>query len=128
MNIFKDCPNCGKIWPSRPEFLSDPDVTLSGYQAHFIELRTGLFLFNHTCRSTLALHLNDFIDLYNGPVFSSHKLAPADCPRFCLNHRELRPCPVKCDCHFVREIIQILKDWPKRGEEDLDLVVEENKA
>ena len=128
MSIFKDCPNCGKIWQGRIDFLTDPDVAISGYQAHLIELRTGLFLFNHSCRATLALQVDDFIDLHDGPVFSSRKAAPADCPRYCLDHTELRPCPVQCDCHFVREIIQTLKNWPKRAEGDLDPAEEEKEA
>ena len=114
MKIFKNCPTCKKVWQTRDEFLGDPEIELTGYQAHFQELRTGLFLFNHNCRATLAMNLEDFIDLCDGPIFSSHKVAPADCPRYCLNQRELRPCPVECDCHYVRDLIQILKNWSKR--------------
>jgi hypothetical protein len=66
-SCFKVCTVCGRAWPDRQSFLSDPDITVGGYQVHFKELELGFFLFNHeTCRNTLAAPVADFRDLYDG--------------------------------------------------------------
>ena len=41
-----------------------------------------------------------------------------ECPEFCLHKSELRPCPAKCECAYVREIIQVIKDWPKKKRDE----------
>lgn len=35
------------------------------------------------------------------------------CSDYCLNKDDLRPCPVECECAYVREVIQIIKHWTK---------------
>ncbi len=40
-----------------------------GYQVDFDELKAGLFLFTHSCGTTLSVCAGDFQDLYNGPIF-----------------------------------------------------------
>ena len=111
---FKICPSCGTNWKSREDFLSDPDIDLVGYQVHFEELTAGLFLFNHLCKTTMSILAADFIDLYNGPVFSERANATEACEELCLNDDELEPCHAKCECAYVREILQIIRKWPKR--------------
>jgi hypothetical protein len=39
----------------------------------------------------------------------------AECPEFCLHRSKLNPCPAKCECAYIREIIQAIKNWPKAG-------------
>lgn len=114
MDFFKNCPNCEKVWLTRQHFLEDPEIKFVGYQAHFKELTLGLFLFNHHCRATLALHVKEFIDLTDEPVFTEQAQSPEDCPKYCLNETEMRPCPVKCECRYIREIIQVFHNWPKQ--------------
>jgi hypothetical protein len=89
-----------------------------GYQVNFPELEGGFFLFNHTCGTSLGLMAGDFRGLYEGPVFSERATGTTECPEYCLHKSELRPCPAKCECAYVREIIQVIKDWPKRDSKD----------
>jgi hypothetical protein len=113
---FKKCTLCANIWPDRDEFLGDPSVDLVGYQAFFDgDLELGLFLFNHLeCETTLAIRAEEFTDLYDGPVFSE-RLADTDrCAEHCMNRCDLQPCPNECECAYVREVVQIVKSWPKR--------------
>jgi len=111
--VFKQCPLCGFRWESRSAFLSDPGLTLIGYQACFSELKAGSFLFNHACEGTLGLRVEVFADLYEGPVWAERQTGTRACPQYCLHEGELARCPMHCECAFVREIIQILRTWPK---------------
>jgi hypothetical protein len=111
--IFKKCPNCGFEWISRDYLLRDPNIEIIGYQVHFEELTAGIFLFNHSCRTTLGILAGDFKDLYKGPILGVRATGSKECPSYCMHQNELRPCPAECECAYVREIIQIIKNWPK---------------
>jgi hypothetical protein len=111
--VFKECPLCGFTWGSRDEFLSDPDVEIVGYQAHFEELTAGYLVFNHACETSMAVMVGQFRDLYDGPVFEEQKTGSEECLGYCLQEGELRGCPIQCECAFVREIIQLVQSWPK---------------
>ena len=110
---FKRCTSCSTAWRTREAFLSDPDVELVGYQAQFEDLKAGLLLFNHVCQTTLAIEAVCFRDLYSGPVFLEHAANRDGCPRYCQHEGDLRPCPVHCECAYVREILQIVRNWKK---------------
>jgi len=86
---------------------------LIGYQSDFKELEAGLFLFNHSCKGTLAIEAGEFADLYDGPIFSGRAIGSYECPDYCRRKDKLKPCTVKCECAYVREIMQIVKDWAK---------------
>jgi hypothetical protein len=112
---YQDCPVCGAGWRSRDEFLSDPDIQVSGYQVNFDNLRLGFFLFNHmTCRNTLGAKASDFLDLHDGPVYEQNLRGGRECPGYCLHQSELRPCTARCECAFVRDVLDRLRRWPKR--------------
>ena len=111
---FKQCTCCPAKWQTREDFLSDPGVELIGYQAHFDDLQTGLLLFNHSCQTTMGIEVERFQDLYPGPVFQKRVQDKPCCPGFCLRQSDLRPCPERCECTFVREILQIVMKWKKR--------------
>ncbi|HKJ69319.1 MAG TPA: hypothetical protein VKA68_15270 [bacterium] len=111
---FKDCAACGMEWQTRQEFLEDPEITLVGYQAHFEELSAGLFLFNHCCGNTLALLIADFADFHSGSIFTEKKHNSDECPGYCLHEEDLQPCPIKCECSYIRDIMQMITRWPKR--------------
>lgn len=115
--FFKRCPMCGRLWESRDGFLSDPRIEIIGYQSCFKELTAGYFLFNHSCAGTLAVLVEKFADLYDGPVYQTRKTGTSECPRFCLHQEELAPCPARCECAFVREVIQVVRSWPKNPNE-----------
>lgn len=107
---FKACPGCGFKWHSRDDFLNDNNISFVGYQVNFKNLRTGIFLFNHSCKDTLALEVGAFEDLYDGPIYQERATGSDSCPGHCLREDILDPCPAKCECAFVREIIQILRN------------------
>ncbi|MEI8138881.1 MAG: hypothetical protein WCI03_03335 [bacterium] len=114
--MFKKCTCCGHHWGSREEFLSDPQVKLIGYQVNFDKLDTGYFLFNHLnqrCLTTLAMQTGFFRDLYQGEEYHERLTGTLKCPGHCLHNDNLKSCPVKCDCSFVREVMQIVLKWPK---------------
>ncbi|MBN1866035.1 hypothetical protein JW916_01965 [Candidatus Sumerlaeota bacterium] len=112
--VFKECPLCGHQWLSRSEFLSDSEVEILGYQVSYEDLNLGLLYFNHlVCRTTFTIEAGDFADLYEGEVFQESRAGTEDCPEYCHRIRELRPCPVECECAYVREIIQVIRSWNK---------------
>ncbi len=106
--FFKKCPACGASWRNRDDFMNDPEVELIGYQAHFEELSAGLFLFNHACNTTFSITVDKFADIYKGEIFQENRRDTQSCPGYCVKKSELRPCPAKCECSFVREIMQVL--------------------
>ena len=111
--MFKQCTKCKQIWQNRNAYLSDPEIHMIGYQVNFEDLQLGFFLFNHmSCATTLAIHAAQFIDLYEGPVYSQSKTGTDECDEHCLHKNDLEPCGSQCECAYVREIIQIVKSWP----------------
>jgi len=110
---FKKCPTCKYTWENQSDFLSDSNLELIGYQANFANPGAGIILFNHSCHSTIALKVKSVENLYDGPIFKKNA-AGDECPGFCLYKDNLEKCPVECECAFVREIIDIIKAWPKK--------------
>ncbi len=110
---FKTCTNCKEQWRSLEAFIQDPMIELVGYMPTFDDLQIGLILFNHGCGTTLACQVALFEHLYDGPVYQIKKTGEAECPGYCLNKTELSPCPTTCSCAYVRETLQIIKQWPK---------------
>ena len=106
--MFKICPLCKFEWKSRAAFLRDTSLRIVGYQANFTRLEEGLFLFNHSCGTTLAIPAGEFADLYDGPIFRVRREDASDCPEYCLNSSDLRRCPKACECAYVREILDML--------------------
>ena len=113
--MFKKCTSCGFEWQKRDDFLSDPNTKMIGYQVNFKDLELGWFLFNHEiCKTTLAIQAMHFADLHHGEVMHENMHGTTSCPTHCLNSRDLGICPVKCECNYVRNIIQDIKSWPKK--------------
>jgi hypothetical protein len=112
----KQCPCCGYVWRTREGLLADPGLALAGYQVNFDDLLLGFFLFSHlACGSTIAVPAGRFRDLYDGPVYEDRATGTQECPTYCLRKDELGPCPAKCECAYVREILQIVRHWPKEA-------------
>ncbi|MBI5558693.1 MAG: hypothetical protein HY885_13760 [Deltaproteobacteria bacterium] len=118
-NIFKACPSCGKKWQDYNQLLADPATCVIGYQVCFASLREGLFLFNHTCGTTLAIPVGALQHLYDGPLYQERLDNSEKCQGMCLNQHDTEPCPAKCECAYAREILQIVKGWPKAGHSHL---------
>lgn len=114
MGAFKTCPLCTQTWANRDRFLEDAQLELIGYQVDFEEVNLGLFLFNHhRCGTTLAIRSGLFADLYRGPRRSTCRAGSESCPGLCLRSWELEPCPADCECAWVREVLQVIRNWPK---------------
>lgn len=91
-------------------------IRLVGYQANFSNLVAGFFLFNHEtedCGTSLAIEAEKFTDLHSGPIFDTRMTGTAECPGYCANPEPLEPCTNKCECAYVRDVIQTVKKWPK---------------
>lgn len=112
--MFKICNKCGCQWETREKFLSDPDIEVVGYQVFFENLKIGLFLFNHSCHTTISVEADLLLDLYKGVFYPDRKpVADRKCPGRCLTDNILSPCSDECRCAFVSNILQILKQWDK---------------
>ncbi|MBL7115109.1 MAG: hypothetical protein ISS35_05030 [Kiritimatiellae bacterium] len=112
-STFKRCTMCKHHWSTQEDFLADPDLRLIGYQANFGHLSLGYFLFTHTCGTTIAVTVKSFENLHEGEIFTTRATGNAACPSYCVRQGSLEPCPVPCECAFVRDIIQIIKTWPR---------------
>jgi len=102
------------IWKTREDFLGDQNIEITGYQVDFEKIEKGFFLFNHhKCKTTLGIKTFEFKDLYNGPVFTERKTGSRECPSYCLYKENLDRCLARCACAYIRDIIQLIKCWPK---------------
>ncbi|MDD2237079.1 MAG: hypothetical protein PHG65_07730 [Kiritimatiellae bacterium] len=116
MNPFAQCSMCKTSWDTREQFISDPETEIIGYQPDFDNLLQGLLYFNHNktgCGTTLSFNVHQFSDIYSGPIYTEHKTGGAECPGFCLHEGNLEPCPAYCACAYVREVLQILRQYNK---------------
>jgi len=94
--------------------MSDPFVEITGYLVNFKELELGIFTFNHlTCRGTFAIKASLFTDLYDGKIYEQSLAGTENCLNYCLSKFELISCPEHCECAYVRDVIQQIKDFPK---------------
>jgi hypothetical protein len=88
-------------------------LRLIGYQVHFEELAAGLFLFDHSCGTSLAIEAKQFQDLYSGPIFTERLTGTEECEGRCLHENDLGPCRAKCECAYVRGVVQVILNWRK---------------
>ena len=89
---------------------------MNGYMAHYDDLHLGLFIFQHNlngCETAVAIQAGEFVDLYKGETFKENLKGTDTCPEYCSHKSVLEPCPAKCECAWVRDVIQIVKKWPK---------------
>lgn len=116
---FKTCPNCQAAWKTMDEFLSDTTLVMEGYQVHFEDLKGGLFLFTHrieNCYTTMAVPVKEFIPLSNRSMLELRRTRiPTGCSDLCMRQGALDPCPLSCECSWVREIMQKIREWPGKA-------------
>lgn len=111
-DFFKQCTVCKALWKTRDDMLADPEIHIIGYQSHFEDLTLGLFLFNHICHGTFSIRAEEFLDMYNGPTFLNNLSETKECPGYCRHQKSLEPCPLQCECGYIREIVQLVKKHP----------------
>lgn len=110
---FKSCSMCKSSWEKQQDFLADQKLKLCGYQPHFSEPESGSFLFNHmvnSWQSTIAVRVEEFINLYTGVKYPESRMGSSECPGHCLNSECLDHCNAPCRFAYVREIMQVIKE------------------
>ncbi len=111
---FKRCSACSHVWQGRDEFVSDPAVTLVGYQALGPHPEEGMLLFNHLeCGTTMGLWVTEFEDLWTGERFEESLRDGEGCELRCYNKNDLERCSNACSGAWVREVLQLIRKWPK---------------
>ena len=113
MPVFTECLPCGHQWFSRDDFLGDPNVEIIQYEVNFDNLLAGQFIFNHSCGERFPLSVRNFNGLYHGPIFQERATGSDICPGYCLYRDQLNACSARCECAYVRAIIDIIKKWTK---------------
>ena len=111
---FKKCTACAKIWRSCSEFLSDPELLLAGYQTNFLDPGKGFFVFHHNapgCGTTLGVAADAFSELYSLPLMIDRPKNIDE--QDCLYHSNFMPRPARCECEYVRAMVEIIKNWRK---------------
>jgi hypothetical protein len=111
--MFKKCNKCGEQWETRDEFLEDPGTEPIGYQVYFENLQFGLFLFNHSCGTTMGIEAEELMYLYQGPVHTKRKNDGRNCPGRCLTENIMSPCSDECRCAFISKILMVISDGKK---------------
>ncbi len=115
---FKVCPMCGVAWKTLDDFLTDPALKQSGYQVNFFDLKGGLFYFTHTvenCGTTMAIPVGEFTSLSDRSILALRgEPGGEQCTEKCLREDDLSPCPAQCECVWVREVMQTIKERKKR--------------
>jgi hypothetical protein len=110
--FFKKC-SCGYFWRNCNEFLDDPEVVIIDYQINVVDFAKGYYLFNHIddCRSTIALEVEKFFSIYDGPVYEKSLRGTPECTCFGKDSMNFAEC---CDRHCrdatARRIIQIIRE------------------
>ena len=109
MARFKECKTCGLQWESLDQFISDKKINFIGYQARFDLARVGLFLFNHSCGTTLAIPVGEFEQFLHLDT-SAFTAGSAGCLGYCTDVNNLEPCTnTNCKGKPIRDLIQIIR-------------------
>ena len=113
---FKTCSKCGFVWPERASFLIDPNLRLIGYQADFEELMAGIFLYSTTFAKRLSPLEQTTSKIYTTArcLLKGWKAVTSAgvtvCTKMIYAH-----IPRNVNVQYVREIVQVILNWPKQG-------------
>ena len=110
MKPFKICPKCDYEWPTTDDFRHDASLFLIGFQAGYRESDRGFYLFNHLveqdkCNSTIAVGVEHFMSLYNGPMYEDVHVGSETCSGHCARVDDLASCSVPCRNAIAREVM-----------------------
>ena len=109
---FKHCSMCGRHWRDLPEFVTDAQLRVEGYQACFVKPELGLVMVTHRldgCGTTLGVPAAHCRALYDGPEFTTRRTGLKDCEGHCLRIDEIDECDADCDMAWVRTALQCLR-------------------
>lgn len=112
MQSFKVCTKCGKVWQTREQFLELEELVPLGFQAHFLDGEKSILMFHHEtagCNTTLAIPLQEFVDLIPGYHETELAYGTDSCRAICLTDNDLMPCDhPNCKNALVRQFVQEL--------------------
>ena len=112
--MFKICNVCDVKWNVYQDFLGDKNITLIGYQNLFEDPDEGLFLFNHSCETTLAITALEFANFYNHiSQYAENKNNTIECKGLCLDVNNLEECDTNCKYAHIRKGMQFIKNYKK---------------
>ena len=110
VKAFKVCPKCEYAWITMEAFLNDASIRLVGFQASFNPNDRGLYLFNHIipdnrCNTTLAVEVETFMSLYDGPMYEEIQVGSEMCGGYCATVDDLEQCSSHCRNASARELM-----------------------
>ena len=110
MKAFKVCPKCEHEWKTRDDFLNDASIRLIGFQASYDPSDRGFYLFNHLsqnegCNTSLAVNVENFVSLYNGPMYEDVRAGSEVCRGHCATIDDLAKCDAPCKNAVARDIM-----------------------
>lgn len=106
---FKVCPNCRARWERRDSFLSDPQVSLSGYQLFGDETGEGMFLFQHeteACGTSMAIDASLLADLHDDLIRTGR--IPASSASLVVDGNRRKE-----GDSIVPDVLDKVQHWPK---------------
>lgn len=125
---FKTCPLCSTSWYTIDDFIRDSEIEVIGYQPHPEKTGAGLFIFGHRhCNSSISVQLEALSDLQVcltqdadsvyiiGPDMIQEENSTEVCYTNCLRKTDSSNGNKRCECAYVREVIQLIKHLPKNG-------------
>ena len=101
------------VTTERGALLAELNTTKIDYQINVVDFAKGYYLFNHIddCRSTIALEVEKFFSIYDGPVYEKSLRGTPECTCFGKDSMNFAEC---CDRHCrdatARRIIQIIRE------------------
>jgi hypothetical protein len=113
---FRSCGMCRKQWPTRQDFISDPELRLLGLQAVPDFPDANLLVFEHECGtsvSVLASRLRDLVPDAEADDPSLPLLQGTEsCSGFCNRLESLEACDRRCRNARDRRLTLWLADRP----------------
>jgi hypothetical protein len=116
LNLFKQCTLCAKNWVTREEFLADPHIRISGFQAGLQDVKEGFFLFSHSalgCDTTLSLPVGLFLDMLENPApipDGNISYGRGACEGHCKHPGSFETCQAACANAHCRLVARRLRD------------------
>jgi hypothetical protein len=102
----KRCTTCNKTWNSIIEFIKDPDITLTGYQAGVKDIDLGDLAFRHFCGHSFTIPIQVVSYALNGPIYEEKNTKTFECPGNCVSGKRFRPCLTDAECTYVSKIVE----------------------
>ena len=105
---FKTCSMCREVWTTPEVFLRGLSLLPIGLIVDFENPYQSLFMFNHSCGTTLAIEASSFRDHF--PLLVGESLARTPgCPLHCVDIHDLESCNQPCRNAELREFLAAMR-------------------